>query len=99
MDWIDQYQQVETRMEESFQKNRFDTFTQLMSERLKILRTGANSSDRTGFLATAKPQTEQWIIRLTDRIQEEKVRRKQTQALTGGYRRAPRSGKVINKTY
>jgi hypothetical protein len=98
MNLMEQYQQVEARMEESFRKNRFDTFSQLMSERLRILRVTANAPDREHMLAQAKQRTEQWVTRLSDLIQKERLRWKQAQSLAG-YRTSSRSGRVINKRY
>jgi hypothetical protein len=98
MELIDQYRQVEDRLEESFRQNRFDTFTQLMSERLKLLRAAANTPDRRSLLALAKQRTEYWLVRLGDQIRKERLRWKQTQALAG-YRQSTRPGQVINKKF
>lgn len=97
MDAVERYEQIEERLEEAFRRERFDTFAQLMAERLSLLQLGGSSAAGAELFAAARQKTQQWILRLTERIQKEQLRRQQTQRLHGGYRPPPRAGRRINR--
>lgn len=89
--------QIEERLEQAFRKNRFDTFNQLLSERLVLLKRARQAPDGEALFATARAQTERWSERLATRI--DTARRNRAEAKSpGGYGSAStRPGRVLNR--
>jgi hypothetical protein len=97
MTLLQKLEQIEERMENCVLQNRFDTFNQLASDRLLLLKKAMQSPDKEAVLSLAHKQSERWVELLSGRIGKMRMRRAQTQSLAG-YGRAARTGRVINRS-
>ncbi|MBN2164430.1 MAG: hypothetical protein JXR25_04635 [Pontiellaceae bacterium] len=64
MSLIKELELIESRMKRAFELRRMDTFRQLMSERVLLLRRAPASPEKEQFLERALLQAEQWTERL-----------------------------------
>jgi len=85
-------------MEQSFLRNRFDTFNQLASERLVLLRKAQFSPEKDAFFAVARDQAVRWVDRLGDRVQQARQQQVKSQALGNYTTSSGRSGRVMNRS-
>ena len=83
-------------MENCVLQNRFDTFNQLASDRLQILKKAMKSPDKEALLALAREQTERWVELIDGRMGQMRLQRSQSKALAG-YMKPKRSGRLINR--
>lgn len=97
MSLIEQLERIEERMEHSFLKNRFDTFNQLLSERLVLLKQARLLTDSDVVFELARTQTDRWRVKLGKRICQSRQHQMQSQAV-GSYDDAPASGRVLNRS-
>ena len=98
MSLVEQLERIEERMEHSFLQNRFDTFNQLASERLLLLKRAQQSPEKDAVLALASVKTEQWVALLGQRIKEFRQTQSQSHALGGYGTGSSRAGRVVNRS-
>ncbi len=85
-------------MEHSFLQGRFDTFNQLLSERLVLLKQARLLPGNDALFELARKQTARWNDVLGKRISHCRQRKMQSQAMGGYMTGAPQSGRVLNRS-
>lgn len=98
MNPIKQLEQIEARMEQSFLHGRFDTFNQLLSDRLHLLKQARKLPDNKALFELARKQTERWSDVLGKQIRQVRLRKMQEQAKGGYTNGVPRSGRLLNRS-
>ncbi len=94
MTLLEQLERIETRMEQSFLQNRFDTFNQLASDRLVLLKQAQLAPENGALIELAREQTARWTEMLGKRVEQARKQRKPC-----GYGgRSTRSGQVVNQS-
>lgn len=99
MSLLENLELIEQRMEQSFLRNRFDTFNQLASERQVLLRKAQFSPEKESFFAVAREQSVRWVDRLGDRVQKARKQQVKSQSLGGYASRSGRSGRMMNRSF
>lgn len=94
---IERFWQYREQMEQSFEKNRFDTFQQISVERFKLLRLPKGHPARKRLAELFREDTERWVERLEQQIFKKKAERAKWITVTGRGNRQSRSGRFVNQ--
>lgn len=97
MTLIEQLEQVEERMQQSFLQKRFDTFGELLAERLRLLRKAEHSPEKSAVFPLARRQTERWVAVLGEQVDLFQKRQSRIGVACGYAGRSPRSGGRVNR--
>lgn len=95
---IEQLKQIEERLEDSFVHDRFDTFNQLLSDRLVLLQNVEHLSGNEELFELAREQTKRWNDELGKRINHFRLRKMQAKTMGGYGKNTPQSGRVLNRS-
>lgn len=98
MTQLEQLEQIEERMENSFQHGRFDTFNHLLSERFVLLKKARKLPNSNAVFELARTQSAQWRDRLEKRIVQSLKLQKQSQSLGNYSKVSPPAGRLLNRS-
>ena len=98
MTLIEQLGQVDGRMEHALCKKRFDTFNQLASERLALLKQLRQASFDETLFEQARLKTICWAKRISEKLEQSRQERVRSEALSGYSARPVSSGRVVNRS-
>lgn len=96
MTMMEQFEQIEARMERSFRERRFDTFNLLVSDRLVLLQRAMQSPEKAAVLAMLQRQGPLWVDRLRTCIAQSRPP-PQGRSMGGYGGTRSRSGRMVNK--
>lgn len=95
---MEQLEQIEKRLQQSFLHRRFDTFNQLLSERFVLLKQARQLPDNEALFQLAHDQTVRWNGLLGELLTHGRHIQKQSQTL-GGYSDSPSlAGRLLNRS-
>jgi hypothetical protein len=98
MTLLEQLEQIEGRLERSFCLGRFDTFNQLLSDRLVLLKQARQLPGNDILFERAREQSNRWNERLGKRIHEHRQQQMQGKAIRSYGNEAPQSGRMLNRS-
>ncbi|QBG47393.1 hypothetical protein EGM51_08310 [Verrucomicrobia bacterium S94] len=97
-DLLEQLDVIEGRLERSFCQGRFDTFNQLLSDRLVLLKQARQLPDNECLFQHAREQSARWKELLAKTIHDQRQRQEQNRKIKGYGRGGVRPGRVLNRS-
>ncbi len=98
MTLFEQLQQIEERMQLSFEKKRLDTFNHLLADRLALLKKARKQADSDAFFELAQKQSAQWRVLINERLDEYRRGLAKSRAMSAYGKPSPKSGRVFTRS-
>jgi hypothetical protein len=101
MSLVEQLMVIETRMDAAFLNDRFQTFNQLASDRLRLLQHAQKSPEKDQVFELARHQTSRWVTRLENQVHRQRQVQQRKKSIRGAYGRATQgqSGSFLQSNF